>query len=625
MKKILLISFGIILLGLYGQNLFASRVITGVVCDDSNQVLPGVNVVEKGTSHGTITDVNGKYTIKISDSTDYLVFSFIGMKSKEEYVRNSSTINVILFPDQCSLEECVVIGYGVQKKSMLTGAVSAVALSGRVPQSRNYSLAEDKEDYAIISGNKYLDPKQSPLSTFSVDVDNASYSNIRRFINNGQLPPHDAVRIEEMINYFNYDYEDPKDEKPFAVYHELAKCPWNKNHYLLQVALQGKRIEKANLPPSNLVFLIDVSGSMNATNKLPLLKSALKMLVNELREEDKVSIVVYAGAAGVVLEPTSGDNKSVIVEALDKLSAGGSTAGGEGLKMAYKLANENFLQEGNNRIILATDGDFNVGISSNLEMERLIEAEREKGVYITVAGFGVGNYKDSKMEIIADKGNGNYFYIDSFMEAKKALVEEFGGTLYTIAKDVKFQLEFNPQHVAAYRLIGYENRILNKEDFNNDKVDAGEIGSGHSVTALYEIIPIGADDITDFLPGTDPLKYQEDISVKIKSGKTNYSNELLTVKLRYKLPDENKSKLITVPILNKVKELKDASNIFSFVSGIAAWGMKLRGEYYVNKFDYDDIVDWIKKSNWNDEQGYSYEMIRLINSSNHLSEEIAKN
>ncbi len=625
MKKILLISFGIILLGLYGQNLFASRVITGVVCDDSNQVLPGVNVVEKGTSHGTITDVNGKYTIKISDSTDYLVFSFIGMKSKEVYVRNNSTINVILSPDQCSLEECVVIGYGVQKKSMVTVAVSAVALAGRVPQSRNYSLVEDKEDYAIISGNKYLDPKQSPLSTFSVDVDNASYSNIRRFINNGQLPPHDAVRIEEMINYFNYDYEGPKDEKPFAVYHELAKCPWNKNHNLLQVALQGKRIEKANLPPSNLVFLIDVSGSMNATNKLPLLKSALKMLVNELREEDKVSIVVYAGAAGVVLEPTGGDNKSAIVEALDKLSAGGSTAGGEGLKMAYKLANENFLKDGNNRIILATDGDFNVGISSNLEMERLIEAEREKGVYITVAGFGVGNYKDSKMEIIADKGNGNYFYIDSFMEAKKALVEEFGGTLYTIAKDVKFQLEFNPQHIAAYRLIGYENRILNKEDFNNDKVDAGEIGSGHSVTALYEIIPIGADDIADFLPGTDPLKYQENSSVKIKSGKTNYSNELLTVKLRYKLPDENKSKLITVPILNKVKELKDASNIFSFVSGVAAWGMKLRGEYYVNEFEYDDIVDWIKKSNWNDEQGYSYEMIRLINSSNHLSEEIAKN
>ncbi len=633
MKKTILILV-VIMLMVFVQNTWADKFITGVVYDNANHALPGVTVLEKGTSNETYTDINGKYTIVVSDSAKHLVFSFIGMKSKEVRIKNNLIVNVVLesssysvnevvvLEDDREQEECVVVGYGVKKRSVLTGAVSKSVSRQKVEQVNYLQPSISREDYAEINTNKFLDPKESPLSTFSVDVDKASYSNIRRFLNNGVMPPKDAVRIEEMINYFDYNYDGPKNQQPFAVHHEVALCPWNRSHYLMQVALQGKRIEKENLPPSNLVFLIDVSGSMNSNNKLPLLKSALKMLVNELREEDKVSIVVYAGAAGVVLNPTSGKEKRKIIDALDKLSAGGSTAGGAGLKLAYKLAHENYLKKGNNRIILATDGDFNVGLSSNQEMEKLIESERENGIYITVTGFGIGNYKDSKMEIIADKGNGNYFYIDNFLEAKKALVEEFGGTLYTIAKDVKFQLEFNPEYVAAYRLIGYENRMLNKEDFNNDRVDAGEIGSGHSVTALYEIIPVGTDDIGEYIPGTDPLKYQreEKISIPLES----LSDELLTIKVRYKLPDENSSKLITVPVLNRVKRDEDVSGKFSFVSCVAVWGMKLRGDYYVNDMSFENIERLLKDSEWHDEQGYCYEMLRLINCSKQLSQDVVK-
>jgi Ca-activated chloride channel family protein len=320
-----------------------------------------------------------------------------------------------------------------------------------------------------VRENNYKNAVESPVSTFSIDVDAASYSNVRRFLTNGEKPPVDAVRIEEMINYFNYQYEQPGGEHPFAIYHELATCPWNDDNLLLHIGLQGKTIENENLPASNLVFLLDVSGSMNSQNKLPLLKKAFKLLVNQLRQEDRVAIVVYAGSSGLVLPSTSGNKKEKILNALNQLNAGGSTAGAAGLQLAYKVAGENFIEGGNNRIILATDGDFNVGISSNAEMERLIEKEREKGVFISVLGFGMGNYKDDKMEIIADKGNGNYSYIDNILEAKKVLVNEFGGTLHTIAKDVKIQIEFNPAIVEEYRLIGYENRMLNKEDFDNDK------------------------------------------------------------------------------------------------------------------------------------------------------------
>ena len=363
------------------------------------------------------------------------------------------------------------------------------------------------EDYDGIVENRFLTVTENALSTFSIDVDAASYSNVRRFLQSGQLPPAGAVRTEEMINYFHYDYPQPKNEDPFSINTEMAACPWNPAHRLVLIGLQGKKIPVENLPASNIVFLIDVSGSMMDENKLPLVKASMKMLVDQLREQDKVSLVVYAGNAGLVLPATSGANKNAIKDAIDKLEAGGSTAGGQGIQLAYKTAKENFLKGGNNRVILCTDGDFNVGASSDDDLVRMIEEERKSGVFLTVLGYGMGNYKDNKMEKLADKGNGNHAYIDGLSEAKKVLVNEFGGTLFTIAKDVKLQVEFNPAKVQAYRLIGYENRMLNKEDFNNDKKDAGELGSGHTVTALYEVIPVGVKN--EFLEKVDKLKYQQ--------------------------------------------------------------------------------------------------------------------
>ncbi|HRF41540.1 MAG TPA: VWA domain-containing protein, partial [Saprospiraceae bacterium] len=353
------------------------------------------------------------------------------------------------------------------------------------PQEGYY---HNTEDYSPIAENRFHKATDTPLSTFSIDVDAASYSNMRRFLKNGQMPPADAVRIEEMINYFDYQYPQPTGEHPFEVVAEMSECPWQPEHRLLHIGLKGREIATDKLPPSNLVFLIDVSGSMDSPNKLPLLQSAFRLLVNQLRPQDKVAMVVYAGAAGLVLEPTDGNDKQKILEALQRLQAGGSTAGGAGIRLAYDVARQHFVKGGNNRVILATDGDFNVGASSDADMVRLIEEERKSGVFLTVLGFGMGNYKDNKMQQLSNAGNGNHAYIDDIDEAKKVLVEEFGGTLFTIAKDVKIQIEFNPAQVAGYRLIGYENRLLNKEDFNDDKKDAGELGAGHTVTALYEIV-----------------------------------------------------------------------------------------------------------------------------------------
>lgn len=652
MKKInlLLIIFSLFLLA---QRTEARKIITGTVYDETNTPLIGTSVFEKGTTNGTISNHLGNYIIEVSDENSTLVFSFIGYKTIEISVKGKDKVDVIMNLDvvllneeveheeELDIDEVVVVGYGIQNKREITSAIKSYThgLNGNssnqngVRDKEAYSKAYclpaqtplENEDYAGFSENKFLDPKDAPLSTFSVDVDRASYTNVRRYINNGSLPPTDAVRIEEMINYFNYNYAEPSGAHPFAIHHELAICPWNEQHYLMKVALQGKKIKKDNLPPSNLVFLLDVSGSMNANNKLPLLKSSLKLLVSELRDEDKVSIVVYAGAAGVVLEPTSGNKKREIVEALDRLSAGGSTAGGAGLKLAYKLAHDNFIEEGNNRIILATDGDFNVGISSNDDMEKLIEAERDNGIYMTVAGFGMGNYKDSKMEIIADKGNGNYFYIDNIQEARKAMVEEFGGTLYTIAKDVKFQLEFNPSLVAGYRLIGYENRMLNKEDFNDDKKDAGEIGAGHTVTALYEIISVGSKDVSEYLPGVDPLKYQSNLNRNEKRKSDDFSNELLTLKLRYKKPHDEKSTLLVETVQNQVSSLNNTSDDFRFASSVAAWGMILRKSPYAERVNYADVIGWAKNSRSKDEQGYRSEMIRLMESAAILSNGLAYN
>ncbi len=466
----------------------------------------------------------------------------------------------------------------------------------------NYRLEND-ESYAQINENKFERVHLSPLSTFSIDVDKASYSNIRRMLNNGENIPVDAVKIEEMVNYFNYDYPQPVGEHPFSINTEVAKTPWNKDTKIVRIGLQGKSYENEELPASNLTFLIDVSGSMSNMNKLPLLKSAFKLLVNQLREKDKVSIVVYAGAAGLVLAPTSGAHKEKILSALDNLNAGGSTAGGAGIELAYKIAQENFVKSGNNRVILATDGDFNVGESSDKAMEKLIEEKRKSGVFLSVLGFGYGNYKDSKLETLADKGNGNHAYIDTMQEAQKVFGKEFGGTLYTIAKDVKIQVEFNPKKVQAYRLIGYENRLLADEDFIDDTKDAGELGSGHTVTALYEVIPVGVK--SHYIKEVDELKYTT------TEASNNYSDELFTVKFRYKKPDGNKS----IEMLHVQKDdISEASDDFKFASAVALFGMQLKHSQYYNNSTVQDVISLANQGRNTDEDGYRAEFIRLAES-----------
>jgi Ca-activated chloride channel family protein len=601
-----------------------NRTITGkVTAAEDGGALPGVNVFLKGTTTKTTTDVEGNYRIVAPASGGTLIFSFIGMITQKIAIQSKTKIDVSLIADTQTLDEVVITGYGTQKKSDVTGAAHSIKTrrhaeiaEGEVDYKLSYapqSIADQQqqqfntEEYDAIHDNTFLESAKNPLSTFSIDVDAASYSNIRRFINNGQRPPKDAVRIEEMVNYFNYTYEQPKAEDSFSVTTEISVAPWNTKHKLVHIGMQGKKIATDKLPPSNLVFLIDVSGSMDEQNKLPLLKSSFKMLVEELRPQDHVAIVVYAGAAGLVLEPTSGENKKEILAALDNLQAGGSTAGGAGINLAYAVAKAHFKKEGNNRIILATDGDFNIGESSNASMERLIEEKRNDGIFLTVLGFGMGNYKDSKMEILSDKGNGNYAYIDNITEARKVLVSEFGGTLFTIAKDVKIQIEFNPAKVKAYRLIGYENRMLKSEDFNNDKKDAGELGSGHTVTALYEIIPVGVE--SEFFK-VDELKYQ---SSKIDPVGYN-SKELMTVKLRYKNPDSDVSKLIVHPLLDNNIALEKTSENFRWSAAVASFGMLLRESEYAKEYTYDHVIQMAQNAKGVDSEGYRIEFINMVKS-----------
>lgn len=460
----------------------------------------------------------------------------------------------------------------------------------------------ENEGYTETIENPFENPLNKPLSTFSIDVDNASYTNIRRMINNGEKIPTAAVRVEEMINFFKYDYPQPTGNQPFSINTELSDCPWNNQHQLLKIGLQGKTISNQNLPASNLVFLIDVSGSMSDQNKLPLLKESMKVLVEELRPKDKVSIVVYAGAAGVVLESASGNKKSKIMDAFDDLEAGGSTAGGEGIDLAYQLAEDNFIKGGNNRIILATDGDFNVGVSSEYELQELIEQKRKSGIFLTCLGFGTGNLQDNLMEILADKGNGNYAYIDNIQEASRFLGKEFKGTMFTIAKDVKIQIEFNPKHVQSYRLIGYENRKLNDEDFKNDEIDAGELGSGHTVTALYEIIPINIDSQYS----STKLKYTTTKKVE------TLSNELATIKFRFKKPFEDQSNEMLKIIPNSVFDFEKVSEDFKFSASVAWFGLKLRDSKYIKNKNKNEIKSLAKSSISKDEDGYKSEFVRLI-------------
>ncbi|MFP9119173.1 YfbK domain-containing protein [Flavobacterium sp. RNTU_13] len=463
----------------------------------------------------------------------------------------------------------------------------------------------DTEEYEAFEENKFESPASNPLSTFSIDVDNASYTNIRRFINNAQVVPKDAVRVEEMINFFKYSYPQPSSVNPFSINTEYSYCPWNPKHKLLKIGLQGKEIPAKELPASNFVFLIDVSGSMDAQNKLPLLKESMKILVKNMRREDRIAIVVYAGAAGLVLPATRGDEKETIISALNKLNAGGSTAGGEGIELAYKIAQENFVKGGNNRVILATDGDFNVGRTSNTDMQTLIEEKRKSGVFLTCMGYGMGNYKESKLETLSDKGNGNYAYIDNMQEADRFLDKEFKGSMYAIAKDVKIQIEFNPRHVQAYRLIGYENRKLRNEDFANDAIDAGELGSGHTVTALYEIIPPGVEN--DFVK-TPELKYSQ-----VQQNGNKYSSELATIKFRYKKPDGDKSTEIVQTIADTAVPLAVASGDFKFAAAVAWFGLKLRDSKLVPNKDVEAIKKLATEGILTNPEGYRAEFIRLVN------------
>jgi Ca-activated chloride channel family protein len=628
MKKLIIV---MMIVGGVFHNLAAenfSRTITGVVTGaDDSLPLPQATVLLKGTTTGTQTDAVGKYSLTVPDEGGVLVFRYLGYVTTEVSIGKSDTINVVLKVEIADIGEVVVTGYGTERKRDVLGSVTK-RLQGSVSGVQSNQMMaspspaydgwyrpenESNESYAEINENGFLAPWKNPYSTFSIDVDAASYSNMRRFINRGQLPPADAVKVEELINYFSYDYDGPKNRHPFAVNHEVSVAPWNPKHQLVHIGLQGEKIETDNLPAANLVFLLDVSGSMNAPDKLPLLKKSLKLLVNEMRPEDKVAIVVYAGAAGEVLPSTSGKDKEKILAALENLSAGGSTAGGAGIKLAYKIARKNFIEDGNNRIILATDGDFNVGASSDKAMEDLIEEKRNEGVFLTVLGFGTGNYKDSKMEILADKGNGNHAYIDNILEAKKVLVNEFGGTLFTIAKDVKIQVEFNPNTVQAYRLIGYENRKLNDEDFNNDKKDAGELGAGHTVTALYEIIPVGVE--SNFKP-LDELKYQQTEPRKT----TGNTTDLMTVKLRYKKPDGDKSILLEQVIKTGVVSLDKSSENFRWSAAVAGFGMLLRDSEFKNDLKYKDVIALARSARGADEQGYRSELIKLIETAELLAQ-----
>jgi Ca-activated chloride channel family protein len=733
------------------NKLTGERMITGVVMDDSNIPLPGATVLIKGTSIGTQTDFDGKFSIRAKKG-ETLEFSYVGMLTQAAKIDNSTNLNIALADDGNTLEEVVIVGYQTTSRVAYTNAVSSISANEiRKGKKRNKEKVSNKvsaeitktnqntkiatldqilqgqttgltissgsgqpgapstvrirgtssttnskhplyildgkpisandfasvnpndieslsvlkdasaatlygsrgnngvivitskngrveklskrqlkkklkelenaqqqapiqwpvndptqdESYESFEENAFESPSTAPLSTFSSDVDNASYTNIRRFINNGQTVPKDAVRVEEMVNFFKYNYAEPTNEHPFSIHTEYSDCAWNNNHKILKVGLQGKNIPTDNLPASNLVFLVDVSGSMNDQNKLPLLKQSMKILVEQLRKKDKVSIVVYAGAAGMVLPPTSGDEKKTIIDALENLQAGGSTAGGAGIELAYKIAQENFVKNGNNRVILATDGDFNVGASSNTDMQTLIEEKRKSGVFLTCLGYGMGNYKDSKMETIANKGNGNYAYIDNIQEANRFLGKEFKGSMFAIAKDVKIQIEFNAQHIQAYRLIGYENRKLKDEDFVNDAIDAGELGSGHTVTALYEIIPTNVK--SDFFKEPIDLKYS-----KTENSSTVFGNELATIKFRYKKPDGEKSIEMVQVIENKSIPIENSSDDFKFSSAVAWFGLKLRDSKLVQNKDSEAIKTLAKKGLSNDEDGYKAEFIRLI-------------
>ncbi|HXV13500.1 MAG TPA: von Willebrand factor type A domain-containing protein, partial [Candidatus Krumholzibacteria bacterium] len=587
---------------------------------NTQRAIAGATVLVEGTRLTTHTGNDGGFLIANVPAGTYTVrVDALGLTSAKQRV------NVVA--GRTATADFHMLSLRTRAEAPVEAETSADERAGRVPASREMkkdalgypSLGNNAplqcytppmawpspgfEDYDVIHENGWTWVRTRPLSTFSVDVDAASYGNVRRFITQGQLPTIDAVRIEELVNYFDYDYPNPRGRHPFSITTEVAQCPWNPGNKLVHIGLQGARVDVEDLPPSNLVFLIDVSGSMNQPNKLPLLKSSFRMLVDQLRHEDRVAIVVYAGAAGLVLPSTRGSDKETILCAIDRLEAGGSTAGGAGIRLAYHVAQENFLGDGNNRIILATDGDFNVGAASDGDMIRLIEEKRGSGVFLTVLGFGEGNLKDSKMEKIADHGNGHYAYIDDVAEARKVLVNEMGASLLTIAKDVKLQVEFNPARVSSYRLIGYENRVLADRDFDDDAKDAGEIGAGHSVTALYEVTLADREDDR----AGKKFKYS-DVTVKDNARR---SAELLTVSFRYKLPTESESSLLSVTVKDRNIRFANASNDFRFSAAVAQFGMILRDSPERGDATMRDVIATARAARGEDAHGYRAEFVAL--------------
>jgi Ca-activated chloride channel family protein len=608
----------------------ATGSIAGKVVDAGGGALAGVKVTVSGAPikapQTAVTDKNGEFRLRSLPPGRYTFTAelpgFTTASSAVDVTAGAESPLAVTMRIGALSEVLVVTGAGNAPGGVVGGVVGgaptapppatadAVRVGGGAGRGGAAGLAFsapslkefNTETYDRIEESGFRTVFDHPLSTFSIDVDTASYSNVRRFLTEGRLPPPDAVRIEELVNYFRFDYRAPDGKTPFSVTTELAPCPWKPEHRLALIGLQGKPLPPNDPTPRNLVFLLDVSGSMMPANKLPLLRTAMRMLVDTLGARDRIAIVVYAGASGLVLDSTPGDRKDVLHAALARLEAGGSTNGGAGVRLAYKIAREHFIRNGVNRVILATDGDFNVGVTSQGELIRMIEEERSSGVFLSVLGVGTGNLKDSTMEKLADKGNGNYAYLDSLTEARRVLVQEAGGTLVTIAKDVKIQIEFNPEHVAAYRLVGYENRRLQNEDFNNDKKDAGEIGAGHTVTVLYEVVPAGTK--TD-VPGVDPLKYQQ----PRQPSSSARGGELMAVKLRYKEPDGETSRLIEVPVRAAKGEL--TPNL-GFAAAVAEFGMLLRESEHKGTATFDEAAALARRFRGTDPEGYRSEFVKLV-------------
>ena len=592
----------------------ATGSVEGFVRDGAGRPIGTARVTVVGTALGGTVDSAGHFLLRSvpvgrarlrAEAPGYLP------ADAEITVRTGGTVrrDLVLSPAAQPVAEMAKVKGQVAQRTEVDRADAVMAASAAPVPWRRQNEEWNTEAYARIEENRFFNASANPVSTFSIDVDAASYSNVRRFLAQGTLPPADAVRLEEMVNYFPYRYPDRAGDHPFGLIADVGPCPWADDHRLVRVALQARRVDTRELPPSNLVFLIDVSGSMQSPDKLPLVQRAFRALVQELRPGDRVAIVVYAGAAGLVLPSTPGTRKEEILDAIDRLEAGGSTAGGAGLRLAYDVAREHFLPEGNNRVILATDGDFNVGVSSDAEMIRLVERRRGEGTFLTVLGFGTGNLKDTKMEQMADHGNGHYAYIDSYNEARKVFVREFGGTLFTVAKDVKIQVEFNPARVQAYRLLGYENRLLAREDFADDRKDAGELGAGQSVTALYEVVPVGADPVT---LADDSLTYQH-VSVRPSA---RASRDLLTVRVRYKAPAGSTSRLLSRTLADRDSEPGDD---FRFASAVASFAMLLRDSEHRGSATFDRVIELARGARGADPEGYRAEFVTLVETARELS------